>query len=323
MRRRTAGFDSLERGACTLRARNLSSLPRRLKGIVKAILPLHRPCYRIYRMSLFGHIAAPVHQAPTTMALPVSGRRSLSVRLKRTLFFMAVRVMPLATVWLASPAFSAAPGSGATFDESNVNYDPGPVERRGGFTIGLTQALGYGVYQGYPLEVAALDDPDEKQTTGPALATQFQVWMGATMRDFLTFGVGFSAMSTQGRQIGANAALLIHLEAYPLYFKGGTFRDLGLSFDGGLGLGVILERDKGKAGDTVAEGGALSTMGLGAFWAPLRFWHFSVGPTLNYVYGFSQTMHAHQGTLGVRFVFFAKQPKESKGAGSETALVNW
>jgi hypothetical protein len=225
-------------------------------------------------------------------------------------------------LFVAPSAFAAAPGSGATFDESNVNYDPGPPLRRGGFAMGLSQGLGYGTYTGYPLEVAALNDPDAKQSTGPALASQFNLWMGAALRDFLTFGLGVSLMSTQGKQVGGDFAFLIHLEAYPFFYKGGFFRDFGISIDGGLGVGVILERDDdGKPGDPVAEGGAMSNLGVGAFWEPLRFWHFSAGPLVNYVYGFSQTMQAHQGVVGFRFVFYGNQPKKQSKTAEAIAPV--
>lgn len=238
---------------------------------------------------------------------------------------LALTILVLA----AEGAHAAAPGSGATFDESNVNYDPGPAQRRGGFMIGISQHMGYGVYRGYPLEVSALNDPDELQTTGPAFASQINVWLGAALRDFFAFGVGVTTMGAQGKQIGGTFGFLIHLEAYPLFYKGGFYQDFGLTFDGGLAASVILEREDGKAGDTVAEGGSMSTLGFGAFWEPLRFWHFSAGPAVNYVYGFSQTMRAHQGTLGFRFVFYGKQPKRTKsterpvGTSTETAILSF
>src|SRR6188768_99055 len=96
-------------------------------------------------------------------------------------------VTGLSSLFLASPLWAAAPGSGATFDEAAVNYDPGPPQRRGGFYMGFQQALGVGAYTGYPLEVAALNDPDQKQTTGPGLASQFSLWLGASVRDYFSF----------------------------------------------------------------------------------------------------------------------------------------
>lgn len=227
----------------------------------------------------------------------------------------------VATFLSCEMALAAAPGSGATFDDSHVNYDPGPTERRGGFAMGISQSLGFGVYSGYPLEVAALNDPDGKQTTGPALATQFNLWLGVALRDFITVGLGAAMMSTQGENIGGDFALIVHLEAYPFFYKGGFFRDFGITLEGGLGVGTILERkDNGGPGDPIAEGGSMSTVGIGALWEPLRFWHFSAGPVVNYVHGFSQTMNVNQGTVGFRFVFYGTQPKK-KSAKSETALL--
>lgn len=221
-------------------------------------------------------------------------------------------------IFFASPLRAAAPGSGATFDEAKVNYDPGPTLRRGGFYMGFQQALGVGSYTGYPLEVAALNDPSQKQTTGPGLATQFSLWLGASVRDYFSFGLGASLLSANGAQVGGGLAMLVRLEAYPLFYQGRFFQDLGLSFEGGLSMGAILEREDGKPGDVVADGGAMSTLGAGVFWEPLRFWHFSAGPSCNYLYAFSQTMHVHQGTLGFRFVFYGTQPKKKRPAASAT-----
>lgn len=224
----------------------------------------------------------------------------------------------LSYVFFSSPLWAAAPGSGATFDEAKVNYDPGPTLRRGGFYMGFQQALGVGSYTGYPLEVAALNDPSQKQTTGPGLATQFSLWLGASVRDYFSFGIGASLLSANGEQVGGGLALLVRLEGYPLFYQGRFFQDLGVSFEGGLSMGAILEREDGKPGDVVADGGAMSTLGAGVFWEPLRFWHFSAGPSCNYLYAFSQTMHVHQGTLGFRFVFYGTQPKKRRSTATST-----
>lgn len=232
-----------------------------------------------------------------------------------------VLALLFATLLSGEVVLAAAPGSGATFDDSHVNYDPGPTERRGGFAMGVSQSFGFGVYSGYPLEVAALNDPNAKQTTGPALASQFNLWLGAALRDFLTVGVGVAIMSTQGANVGGDFALILHLEAYPFFYMGRFLRDFGLTFEGGLGVGGIVERkDVVSTGEPLADGGAMSTVGVGALWEPLRFWHFSAGPVVNYVHGFSQTMNVNQGTLGFRFVFYGTQPKK-KSAKSETALL--
>jgi hypothetical protein len=169
-----------------------------------------------------------------------------------------------------------------------------------------------------------LNDPDRKETTGPGFASQLSLWLGASIRDFLTFGVGASLLSANGDQLGGGLAMLLRIEGYPLFYKGGLYRDLGLSFEGGVSVGAIVEREDGKPGDPVANGGSMSTLGLGVFWEPLRFWHFSAGPSCNYLYAFSQTMQVHQGTLGFRFVFYGTQPKKrSPHQKSDTALLSY
>lgn len=230
------------------------------------------------------------------------------------------RARVTAVVWAtallcAGQTFAAAPGAGATFETNPVNYVPPPTERRGGFAMAVDFGYGIGSYRGYPLDVAALNDPSKKRSTGPAFASQTSLWFGGALRDWLTTGIGLSLRSASGDVIGASPSIIFRVETFPLFSLGGTFRHLGLGFDGGLATAAIVSKDKKERDEPLAEGGALSSVGLVLFWEPLQFWHFSAGPQLTYVHGFSQTMHVDQATLGFRLALYGVQPKKPKTGG--------
>ena len=176
--------------------------------------------------------------------------------------------------------------------------------------MAISQGLGMGEYRGYPLTFAALNDPNGERSTGPAFTSNFNLWLGVALRDWLTVGLGFSALAGFGENQGSNVGLLFHAEAFPMFAWGGFYQDLGFAFDGGIGTSLLATTDDKKFEDPIAEGGAMSTLGLSAFWEPLRFWHFSAGPQLSYMYSFSQTMHVNQVTLGFRMSLYGVQPKK-------------
>jgi hypothetical protein len=200
---------------------------------------------------------------------------------------------------------------GVAFDADSVQYDPPSTERRGGFAMGLTSGYGVGTYSGYELSVDALNDPSARQSTGLAMATNLSLWLGGSPRDWLTVGLGLSFYSAQLTDtFGAGSAFLLHVEGFPLYSLGGTFVDLGVGFEGGLGgIGLADAEDK-QMEDPVAESGSLSTLAFKVFWEPIRYWHLSMGPAFNYTMGFSQTMQIHQATLGFRTALYGVQPKK-------------
>lgn len=177
--------------------------------------------------------------------------------------------------------------------------------------MGLTLSYGLGDYRGYPLEVEALNDPTQEQKTGLSMASNLSLWLGGSPRDWLTVGVGLSLMgATLNQEIGTTTGILFHVEGFPLYSWGGTFRNLGLGFDGGVGIGAIYAKDDKKFEDPLAESGGMSTLGFSVFWEPILFWKISMGPAVNYTYAFSQTMQVNQFVLGFRTALYSAQPKK-------------
>jgi hypothetical protein len=182
--------------------------------------------------------------------------------------------------------------------------------------MSLSTGFGAGAYQGYELSVSALNDPDQRQATGAAMASWTTLWAGGAPRDWITLGLGFTSISASGPEIiGGGAAFIAHVEGYPLFSLGGHFQDLGLGFSRGIGQVNLVGAEERDFSDPLATSGSLSFLSLDAFWEPWRLWHFSFGPTLNYSHGFSQTMDLHQVTLGLRSALYGVQPKKKREGG--------
>lgn len=236
---------------------------------------------------------------PDTPAL-VKARPRAVARLRQTPGFAPL----VGAISLCSLHASAA----ANDDESStwIDYEPPATERRGGFTMGLSLGAGIGSAYGYPLEASALEDPSLEASTGTTVPFAGALWFGGSYRDWLTVALGaeFGAIPGSGN-LGQVFAAFLRIEAYPLYFLGGHYRDLGLSFQGGAGAANIVD---GASGEVVADGGAPAFLGLGAFYEPIHFWHIRSGPFLSYDQSFSQTLKTHQILLGFRFSFYGTAP---------------
>jgi hypothetical protein len=217
---------------------------------------------------------------------------------------------------LANPSQATAPGGG---DSTYVNYQPPPTVRRGGFAMAITTGFGWSGVSGFPNKVSSLSDPNA-EVSQSALGSTFSLWLGGAIRDWLTFGLGVRSGTGFGSDtVSAVPAALLHVEAFPLFFKGGAFRDLGLAFDGGIGTGTIIDSHAPQNADPLASGGAMSFLGFSAFYEPLKFWNFSAGPALSYSHAFSQSLSSHQITLNFRVALYGVQPKAPKSHASMNA----
>src|SRR5690606_31078769 len=128
------------------------------------------------------------------------------------------------TPWLVGGAFLllggqtlAAPPGG--YDApSYVNYKRPKPERRAGFHVGVQAGWGLGVAQAYPNEAAKIGDPTFEQSTGAGLGNEFSLWLGAALRDWLTFGFGLSIESVRGNGLmGTNVGPIFKVETFPFY----------------------------------------------------------------------------------------------------------
>jgi hypothetical protein len=206
---------------------------------------------------------------------------------------------------VAMPAFAQAVDSagGETFSA------PAATERDG-FMIGLGFGYGYGSVAGYPNQVTQIDVPEYRSSVS-GLSSTFSLWLGAALRDWVTFGVGIgtaSALADGGT--GSALTLGIRLEGYPLFAlsgPGGFYRNLGLGLELGAGTGVIIRNKQPR--DPLAVGGAMASLGLSVFWEPLKFWHIALGPALGYRYAWSDTLYSSSLTVGLRTAFYWDLPK--------------
>lgn len=213
--------------------------------------------------------------------------------MKRLLFPCAL----LGLVSIAAPAHAESAN-----DAWDGGYDQVST-RRSGFLLGLDLGLALGSARGYPNEIAKLDDPAYRRSTGFTVGGTNRLWLGGALTDWFVFGIGLNGMSLKQGGVSLTAsAFVFHVEAYPLFYRGGVFRDLSIFGDFGAGGALI----KGN-GREDADGGSMSAVGLGVGYDAVRFWKFSLGPAVEYWQQWSQTMTINGATLAARLTFVGGQ----------------
>ena len=171
--------------------------------------------------------------------------------------------------------------------------------RRSGFVAGITLGFAAGNAYGYPNEIAKLDDPLYKRNTAGAFGGVNRLWLGGALTDYFVFGLGFAGMGLKhGETSAAGSAFIFHVEGYPLFYRGGVFRDLSIFGDFGAGGMKITGHEREEA-----DGGLMSVLGVGVGYEPLRFWKFTFGPAVEYWHWWSQTMTANAVSAEARLTF--------------------
>ena len=171
--------------------------------------------------------------------------------------------------------------------------------RRSGFMLGLDAGLALGSASGYPNELAKLDNPLYRRNTGLALGGTNRLWLGGALTDWFVFGVGGAGFGLKhGETKAAGSAFIFHVEGYPLFYRGGPFRDLSIFGDFGAGSMKITGHER-----EAADGGLMSAIGLGVGYDALRFWQFTLGPAVEYWHLWSQTLTTNSVALEARFTF--------------------
>jgi hypothetical protein len=201
---------------------------------------------------------------------------------------------------VAAFCFSHVPAQ-AQSDQWRANYDPGPATRRSKFTVGLGLGMVTGGVSGYPNEVAKIGVPAFQGSTGWAFGWGGSLWVGAALRDWLVVGLGGNYEAVWGGSgSSSGAAAILHLEGYPLFYRGGVYRDLALFGEFGAG-----GRTVSRSSRTVADGGGLAIVCLGVLYEPLRVaGHFAGGPYVEYSYQSSISLTANLVTIGFRTAFY-------------------
>jgi hypothetical protein len=189
-------------------------------------------------------------------------------------------------------------------EDDNESWDGGfaiQAERRSDFVLGFSTGLALGVAQGYPNEIAKIDQAGHEAKTGVALGPGGALWIGGALRDWFTVGVGglyLGVNGSSGRSSGG--AFMMRVEAYPLYPVGGSLRDLAVFATFGAGSFVV----KGD-GDRRGEGGFTSVAGIGIGYELFRLGPLALGPSAEYLFMHSQSATAHTGIVGLRTVLYA------------------
>ncbi len=213
-----------------------------------------------------------------------------------TPFWLAPVLLGIATLFGSASAAAAPPPE---VDDEGA-YRP-EYERRRDFTIGASAGALLGSATGYPNEAAKIGNPQFVADPGPGVGYHYTVWLGGALRDWFTFALGIDALAYERKGFAvAGSGFVFRVEFFPFFDALDIGPDLGAFGSFGLGGLTIKEGDA-----TRADGGAMSLVGLGAFYEPIRFGGFSAGPQLEYQRLFSQTLEMQAVTLGFRLAFYA------------------
>ena len=208
-----------------------------------------------------------------------------------------MRPWPLLTctaIWLATSTAGAAE---ETWEDPTR---PTPAVRRSGFTAGLSGGVSVGRASGYPNEAEKIDRREFLADTKFGLSNGGTLWIGGALTDWFTVGIGMLGTGARGNGlIASGGAFVFHLETFPFFYWGKAGQNFGFLANFGAGSVVILRKK-----DEQANGGNMSCVGFGAFYEPLRFWHFSAGPSLETTYMFSPSVRALTMTAAMRLVFY-------------------
>jgi len=190
----------------------------------------------------------------------------------------------------------------ARADSADNSWDGGYKQlatRRSGVMIGLNAGLALGNAFGYPNEIAKLGDPVYKRNTALGFGGTNRLWLGGALTDWFVFGLGFAGFGLKhGETSAAGSAFIFHVEGYPLFYRGGIFRDVSVYGDFGAGGMKITGHNREEA-----DGGLMSAIGLGVGYDPLHFWKFTLGPAVEYWHLWSQTLTMNSVALEARFTF--------------------
>lgn len=204
------------------------------------------------------------------------------------------------------PALAAllllAKGAAADIENSGADYDPGKATRRSDFSFGSGFAGTYANANGYPNDAGKIGVARYHASTGGAGGYTSTLWIGGALRDYLVFGIGLSATTVAGSEtFSQGGSFIVHLEGFPLFDRGGVFRDLGLVGDFGVGGRTIKH-----ASTQVADGGSMSFVALGLLYEPLAFarGHFRWGPLLQFAEQFSDNMNCTMVIGGFQVAYY-------------------
>jgi hypothetical protein len=205
-----------------------------------------------------------------------------------------------AFVGVAKDARAAGP-------EQPVKVTENGAERRSGVVFGTTFGFGVGSASGTPNNSNDLNDPNYYTASGPALGSNFSLFLMGALADpisvgFFFGGVGFSNKDVQS----AGSAFGLRVDLFPLacHCVKPFFRDIGLASE--FGIGGMKMTPKNNMNVTLADG-TQSFISEGIFYdakvVHMLGGHLSMGPELDYSVITSTAAEQHGATISLRIAF--------------------
>lgn len=186
---------------------------------------------------------------------------------------------------------------------------PVTAERRTVLTMGISIGGSLGSAAGFPNDPTKIGLIGNYTDTGIGAGFTSRAWVGFALRDFLVFGATINAF---GFDAGDNVAILgtvgFHTEIYPLFPLGGTYRELGLALETGIGTGIV--SPGGDTSNLLVDGGYSSSIGFSAFYEGIRVGpKLSMGPYVGYDYVWSPSLRGGAFVLGWRTALYPLNKK--------------
>lgn len=202
-------------------------------------------------------------------------------------------------VLMAALTFSGA-AAGAQEEAWDGAYGQRAKERAD-FTLGATVGAGLGGAVGAPNEVGKIGNERYESSTGLALGSSNELWLGGALTDWLVLGVGFMGLRLGGSEVAASGyGFMFRVETFPFLSASPALKRLGFFGSFGAG-GMTLE----KRGSQVADGGALSVIEVGALHETFAFGGFRFGPAIQGTFVTSDPVTSQSAFLLLRAAFYA------------------
>ncbi len=188
-------------------------------------------------------------------------------------------------------------------EKSPPLWETAKAERRSGFAMGLSVGGGLGASNGYPNDSKKIGRAKYYNESGVGFGTGSAIWLGGALTDWLNLGIGFGFSNLYAKGSSSPAPLaFFHNDLYPLYPLKGLFRDVGATFEFGLGFPKTVAT---KTQVTLIDGAGSSYLFAGAFWEPLKVWKLRMGPYAGAHYLFSESVRRPLALVGFRLTLYA------------------
>jgi hypothetical protein len=173
--------------------------------------------------------------------------------------------------------------------------------RRQGFMIGGTLALRLDTVSGYPTAYDQRTD-DFHVDMGTFLTPGGSFFIGGAIADYLALAIDLEfTNATHGNVHRRGSTFGLKIAAWPLFDRGGIFRDLGVDVTIGTGSATLSDKTTGYS---IASSGSFAFVATSVFWEALRGGGFNVGPAIGADYRSSETYTAFATWLGIRGVYY-------------------